>query len=555
MANLINDKVKAEIRAALGQLKAPVRLVLFTQKNACGACAEQQALLKSVASLSRKLKLEVRELVADAAEARRLGIDKVPATAIIGEQDHGIRFYGLTAGYELPSLIEAVLMVSIGNDGLEPGVEAVARAIEVPVHLEVMVTLTCPYCPRMVHLAHQLAFANPLVRADMIDSSEFPTLVERYHVTGVPRTVINGRATIDGALAAESAALEILRNVDPAAYERVEAALREARGERLAVPAEPEVEYEMIVVGAGPAGLTAALYAVRKGRRVAIIGKQVGGQIKDTATIENWPGVPEIGGRELGERFRDHVESYQVAGRYHVQIARVRRSSDGFEVEATDGTRFRGQSVIYAAGKQYRRLGVAGEERFIGRGVAFCATCDAPLFRDKRVAVVGGGNSALTAVRDLHGFARQIHVVQNLPQLTADPVLVRQVEAMKNTSLHLGMEVHGYLGDETLTGIRLASADGEQRYDLAVDGVFLEIGLVPNSEAVRELLELNPAGEIPVERDGSTRVPGLFAAGDVTDDPDKQVVIAAGAGARAALAADRYLSELDAASKLGGTAK
>jgi len=549
MANLINDELKTEIRTAFKKLKAPVRLVLFTQKNDCGTCADQRALLKSVASLSRKLKLEVRDLVADAAEARRLAIDKIPATAVIGEQDHGIRFYGITAGYELTSLIEAILMVSTGDDGMEPVVKAIARAIEVPVHLEVMVTLTCPYCPRMVHLAHQLAFARPLVRADMVDTAEFPTLVERYRVTGVPRTIVNGRTAFDGALPAESAALQILRNVDPAAYERVEAALREARGERLAVPAEPDAEYELIVVGAGPAGLTAALYAVRKGRRVAIIGKQVGGQINDTATIENWPGLREIGGRELAERFRDQVENYEVAERYHVQIARVRRSSDGFEVEAKDGTVFRGRAVIYAAGKQYRRLGVPGEERFIGRGVAFCATCDAPLFRDKRVAVVGGGNSALTAVRDLHGFASEIHVVQNLPRLTADPVLVQQVEAMKNSTLHLGIEVHGYLGDETLTGIRLASADGEKRYDLAVEGVFLEIGLVPNSEAVRELVELNPAGEIPVERDGSTSVPGLFAAGDVTDEADKQIVIAAGAGARAALAADRYLSEIDGVSK------
>jgi alkyl hydroperoxide reductase subunit F len=545
MAKLVTKEVEAEVRKAFTRLVAPVRIVFFTQKHACGGCVEQEELLRELAKLSDKVTLDVRDFVADSAEAARLRIDKVPATVVLGERDYGIRFYGLTGGYEFTSLLEAILMISTGRSGLDPSVEAMARAIKVPVHLEVMVTLGCPYCPRMVHLGHQLAFVNEGVRADMVDAAAFPTLVERYHVQGVPRTVINGRAAFEGALPAPAALLEILKEVDPNEYERVDAQQREARGERQASEAKPDSEYDIIIVGAGPAGLSAALYAVRKGRRVALLGKKAGGQINDTATIENYLGLVQVGGSELTQLFRNHVETYPVAERCHTTVDEVRRSDGRFEVVTADGAIYRGRTVIYAAGKQYRQLGVPGEERFVGRGIAFCATCDAPLYRDKRVAVIGGGDSALTAVRDLGGYAREIHLVYHGQKLAAAPLLVADVARARNVTLHLGMDVREFLGDDALRGVRLAPVAAGTGYDLAVDGVFLEIGLAPNSEPMRKLLELNAAGEIPVARDQSTAVAGLFAAGDVTDEREKQIIIAAGDGARAALAADRYLAELE----------
>lgn len=545
MATFITNETQEHIRKAFASLRDPVRIVYFTSAHACGGCADQRMLLDDVAALSDKLALEVRELAADAAVAARFGVDKVPATIVLGERDYGIRFFGFTGGYEFGSLLHAIVMVSTGRSGLDPAIEEIARAIRTPTHLEVMVTLTCPYCPAMVRLAHQLAFVNDHVRADMIDAAEFPTLVARYDVQGVPRMVINGRPAFEGALPAEAAVLEILKEVEPGDYERIDAARRAARGQRKAVEAAPDRIYDIVVVGAGPAGLSAALYAVRKGRQVALIGKHAGGQVNDTAAIENYLGMIHVGGRELAERFRQHVEAYPVAERCHTAAKEVRRASDLFEVVTEDGRTYRGRTVIYAGGKQYRTLGVPGEERFIGRGIAFCATCDAPLYRDKRVAVIGGGNSALTAVRDLRSFAREIHVVQNLPHLTADAVLVDEVKKMKNVTFHLGMQVREFFGGDRLTGVRLGSDDGRTMYDLAVDGVFLEIGLVPNSGPVRGLVTLNDAGEVPIRRDQSTTVAGLFAAGDVTDEPEKQIIIAAGDGARAALAADRYLASLE----------
>jgi NADH-dependent peroxiredoxin subunit F len=542
MQTFFDVEAQKQVAAELRKLVRPVKLVYFTQAHACAGCREQQTLLEELVTLSDKLTLEVRELVADDAQAKSLGIDKVPATAVLSDRDYGIRFYGLTGGYEFVSLLEAVLMVSTGNSGLAPEIESMAREIRMPVHLEVMVTLGCPYCPSMVRLAHQLAFLNDNVRADMVEAAEFPTLVQRYQVHGVPRTVINGRPAFEGALLPASAMLEILKEADPEAYERVNAMLREARGERRAVEATPAREYDVIVVGAGPAGLTAALYAVRKGRHVALIGKQAGGQLNDTAAVENYPGFVHVEGRELAQLFRNHMEAYPVAERCHTAVTRVRQSGAVFEIETEDARTYRAKTVIYAAGKQYRRLGVPGEERFIGRGIAFCATCDAPLYRDKRVAVVGGGNSAFTAARDLLNYASEIHLIHILDVFQADSVLVEEVRKSSRVTFHLRTEVREFLGDKTLAGVRVASVDGKERYDLPVDGVFLEIGLAPNTGPVKELIKLNAAGEIPVGRDQSTQVPGLFAAGDATDEVEKQIVVAAGAGARAALAADRYLA-------------
>jgi thioredoxin-disulfide reductase len=546
MSKLLTDEVAREVKEQLKQLHEPVNLLFFTQPLACGACTEQHGLLEALTGLSKKLSLEVHKL--DSNPATEYGIDKVPATVVRGALDHGIRFYGLTGGYEFGSLLEAINLVSRGQAALEPALLPLARAITQPVHIEVMVTLGCPYCPKMVHIAHQLAVANELVRADMVDAAEFPQLVNRYDVHGVPLTVVNGRRGFEGALAPAQATLEILKLVDPDAYEEAEARMREARGLRHARKAEAETLYDMIVVGAGPAGLTAALYAQRKGRETVLIGKQAGGQINDTAVIENYPGLVRVGGAELAQALREHVETYPVAERCHTRVERIERDGDRFRVQTESGVWYGGRSLIYCTGKRYRRLDVPGEERFIGRGVAWCATCDAPLYRDKRVAVVGGGNSAFTAIRDLLRYAAEIHVIHSLDAFQADAVLVEEIRqqagAAGKVHFHLNSRVREYLGGEQLEGVRLAAADGAADYDLAVDGVFLEIGLEPNSAPLSELLELNEHGEVPVKRDQSTTVPGLFAAGDVTDEPEKQIVIAAGAGARAALAADRYLATM-----------
>jgi len=543
LSSIINEETKLELQSILTALASPVRLLFFTQKNACPACIQQQQLLEELASLSDQLELEIYDFVSHSDEVRKYNIDKIPATTVVGTKDFEIRFYGHTAGYEFTSLLEAIIMVSTGESGLEPQLAALVRDIKERVHIQVIVTLTCPYCQQMVHVANQFALANDNIRADMVEASQFPHLTQRYDVTGVPKTIINDVHSFEGALPAEAVYLEIVKTVNPEKYRHIEQMIRDAQGISKVKQAEEGQEYEVVIIGGGPAAMSAAIYGSRKGLDVVFIATKFGGQITDTANIENYLGMRKISGIELTELFRKHVEEHPIAEALGTQIVTVKKDDSGFVVMTDDDRRFRARSVIYCAGKEYRRLGVPGEDRFIGRGIGFCATCDAPLYRSKRVAVVGGGNSAFTAARDLTTFASKIDLVHRRTEFNADAALIQEIREAKNVVFHTPMVIRAFLGKDRLTGVRLESVDGKKRYDLQVDGVFLEIGLTPNSNPLRGLVELNEWGEVPINRDQSTSIQGLFAAGDVTDVREKQISIAVGHGALAALSAHRYLVE------------
>ncbi len=538
---VIDEEKKGEIQRILSALVSPVKLLFFTQENACPACKQQQELLEELATLSEKLELKVYDFVLHGDEATNYQIDKIPATAVVTDKDHHIRFYGVTAGYEFTSLLEAILMVSAGSSGLDPELEALIREIKNPVHIQVLVTLTCPYCPKMVHIAHQFALVNDNIRADMIDAAEFPQLAQKYNVTAVPKTVLNETHSFEGVLPEGQVYMEILKAVNPEEYRRLTEALKEMEGKRKVKQIDANHEYEVVIVGGGPAAMSAAIYAARKGLDVALIAKKLGGQIRDTASIENYLGLPGITGAQMAEQFQDHLEQYPIAEKVDTNVVQVKKEENTFVVTTDDNLRFKGLTVIYCAGKEYRRLGVPNEEQFIGKGIGFCATCDAPLYKDKRVAVVGGGNSALTAARDLLSYASEIHIVHRREEFTADATLVQEVLQAKNVTFHAPMIVRSFLGENKLTGISLESADGKERLDLNVDGVFLEVGLTPNTDPLKGFIELNEHGEVPVNRNQSTAVEGFFAAGDATDVNEKQITVAVGQGAQAALAAHRYL--------------
>ena len=543
MAELMNEKTKKELKRVLGKLRDRIEIVYFTQENACPSCNEQQHLLEAVAKLADKITLKVYDFIKDSEQATKLGIDKIPGTAVIGTNDYGIRFYGLTAGYEFQSLIETILMIADGKSGLSPELEEMITRVDEPVHIEVMTTLTCPYCPRAVHAAQQLAMVNENIRADMVESVEFPQLAQRYAVTGTPKTVINETHSFVGAMGVDRVYLEVLKAVNPQEYKRIEEAIREAHGHRHVRKAEPGHEYDIIIIGGGTAAMSAAIYAVRKALDVLLIAKDLGGQITYTAMVDNYLGLPSIEGKEMVEQFVMHMEQFPIAENLGANVVEVQKKKETFSVTTENEKKFSAKSIIYCAGKEYGRLGVPGEERFMGRGVAFCATCDAPLYRDKKVAVVGGGNSAFTSVRDLLNFAREIHLVHRRDTFTADPSLVKEIEQAKNVRIHTNHVVQEIIGDNELTGIRIQSVDGKERHDLGVDGVFLEIGLTPNSAPVKNLVKLNERNEIIVDKDNTTSTPGCYAAGDVTDITEKQIIIAAGEGAKAALAAYGYLVE------------
>jgi alkyl hydroperoxide reductase subunit F len=321
-----------------------------------------------------------------------------------------------------------------------------------------------------------------------------------------------------------------------------------------AQPGNEAILYDLIIIGGGPAGMTAAVYAARKRLAVLLIAKDLGGQALWTSEIENYMGYQYITGEELAAKFEDQVKQFPIALHLGDEVeqlgaeGQLRPAADGggpsarqFSVTTGGGKRFRGRTVIIASGKRPRSLNVPGEEGLIGRGVSYCATCDAPLFAGRDMAVLGGGNSAFTAVADLIPIAGQIYVVNYAYDWQADPVLLDRAERSGKVIPFLGYQVAEILGQDQVEGIVIRPRGDGEAEELAVQGVFVEIGLAPNSEFARGLVQLNGAGEIMVDCKGRTDVPGVFAAGDVTTVPEKQIIIAAGEGAKAALAAYEYL--------------
>lgn len=302
--------------------------------------------------------------------------------------------------------------------------------------------------------------------------------------------------------------------------------------------------YDLIIMGGGPAGLCASVYAARKRLNTLLISGDIGGQVNLTLGIENYLGYQFVEGVELIDKFQIQVAQFPIDQKIGEKIARLDKIDSGFEVTTEAGEKYQSKAVIMATGKRPRQLGVPGEKEFTGRGVTYCAICDGPIFGGQKVAVVGGGNSAIEAVLDMAKIAEHVDLV-SLTSLTADPVLVKQLAGIKNLTSFIGYQTIKINGQEMADGIVIKNVENGEEKQLAVTGIFIEIGLIPNSNPVKELLPLNKLGEVPVSCFTETAVPGLYAAGDVTDVPEKQIIIAAGEGAKAALQVHRYLQRLE----------
>lgn len=305
----------------------------------------------------------------------------------------------------------------------------------------------------------------------------------------------------------------------------------------------PGMVYDVMVLGGGPAGLNAALYAKRKGLSVVVIAGRVGGQVTDTSSVENYLGTETLSGEALAKRFADQLETLEVPILEGRTVERFKSSEGLQQAWLDDGTAYTGKTVIIAMGSRPRRLGIPGEERLAGRGVAYCAICDGPLFKGRTVTVAGGGNSAVEAALDLAKVAGSVHLVHR-SRLRADAVLVRQLESTPNITVHLETQLLEAVGEGVLSGVRIQEAGDEAPHVLPTDGLFVEIGYLPNTAVFQEVISLNSRGEIPIDARNQTGLPGIFAAGDITDVPYKQIVIAAGEGAKAALSASEYLNKL-----------
>ena len=301
--------------------------------------------------------------------------------------------------------------------------------------------------------------------------------------------------------------------------------------------------YDLMIIGGGPAGLAAGVYAARKRLNTLLISVDIGGQVNNTLGVENYLGYQFIEGPELIDKFHTQVSQFPIDQKIGYRVSRLEKIDDGFEAITETSDRYQSRVAIFATGKRPRKLNVPGEAEFGGRGVTYCAICDGPVFAGQKVAVVGGGNSALEAALDMVKIAEHVDLV-SLTQLTGDPILIDKLSDAKNLSIFTGYQTEKIEGQDFVTGMVIKDLKSDQSKRLKVTGVFIEIGLVPNSEAVRELVALNKWGEVPINCSCETAIPGLYAAGDVTNVPEKQIVVAAGEGAKAALQAHRYLQRL-----------
>ncbi|MFQ5835325.1 MAG: NAD(P)/FAD-dependent oxidoreductase [bacterium] len=302
-----------------------------------------------------------------------------------------------------------------------------------------------------------------------------------------------------------------------------------------------ELIYDLVIIGGGPAGMTAAVYAARKRLKTLLISKDLGGQVLLTSEVENYMGYQYIEGEQLVNKFKEQVRHFPIDQEIGEEVEKLNKEEKIFSIRVKGGKKFRGKTAIIASGKRSRSLNVSGEKRLIGRGVSYCSICDAPFFEGKEVAVIGGGNSAFEAALDLVKIASKIYLADIASTWRADPVLVEQIEKEKKVTSFPRHKVKEIKGDDRVETITIEALDRGQIKSLSVQGVFIEIGLVPNSEFARPLVKLNQAGEIIVDCSNQTNIPGLFAAGDVSSVPEKQIIIAAGEGAKATLTAHQYL--------------
>ena len=433
-----------------------------------------------------------------------------------------VTFAGVPTGHEFTSLILALLQVSGRKPKLDDKVIEQIKAIRGEHHFETYISLTCHNCPDVVQALNAMAALNPGITHVMIDGAAFQEEATNHNIMAVPSVFHNGEPFSSGRMTVE----EILAKMGSAAD------VSDIDGR----------EYDVLVIGGGPAGASAAVYAARKGIRTAIVAERFGGQVMDTMGIENLIGTKYTEGPKLVAQLEEHVKEYPVDV-FNLQRAKRIEKNGQIKVELESGATLKSKTVIIATGARWRNLGVPGEEEFKNRGVAYCPHCDGPLFKGKHVAVIGGGNSGIEAAIDLAGIVGHVTVFEFMPKLKADQVLQNRLKSLPNVTIHTNVQVKEIVGNDKVSGIKYVERDTDIEQQLALEGVFIQIGLVPNTNWLEgeNGIDLNRFGEISVDHHNATSMPGVFAAGDCTTDPYKQIIISMGSGANAALGAFDYL--------------
>jgi alkyl hydroperoxide reductase subunit F len=522
---MLEDTIRAQLAAYLQRITQPVELIASLDDSPAGG--EMRELLQEVAALHP-----------DMVSARFDGQDtRRPSFRITRRGENmGVTFAAIPMGHEFTSLVLALLQAGGHPPKVEQALLDQVKALEPGKDLvfETWMSLTCHNCPDVVQSLNLMAVLNPRIRHTAIDGALFQAEVEARQIMAVPQVFLNGEPFASGRM--ELA--EILAKVDTGAAQKAAGAL------------SAKAPYDVLIVGGGPAGAAAAVYAARKGIRTGVVAERFGGQTLDTLGIENYISVLET----QGPKFAASLEAH--AAQYGVDIMRMQRAAKliaaeqpggPIRVQLESGAELSGRSVILATGARWRELGVPGEKEYRNKGVAYCPHCDGPLFKGKRVAVVGGGNSGIEAAIDLAGIVGHVTLLEFAPELRADAVLVERLKGLPNATIHTmaqTVEVRGESGKVSALVYKDRRTGAE--HSLELEGVFVQIGLLPNTEWLKGTLALSRHGEIEVDARGATSLPGVFAAGDATTVPFKQIVIAAGDGAKASLGAFDYLMRTEA---------
>lgn len=439
---------------------------------------------------------------------------------------NGIQFSGIPSGHEFNSLVLAVLHSSGTELKLDDTLKSMISSVREELKFEVYVSLSCHNCPDVVQALNQFATLNPNITTETIDGGVYPALIEKNNIQGVPTVLLNGEVFANGKVDTAQLLDKLLQK-----YPNISASKAEQ-----ALPLQ-----DVTVIGGGPGGVSAAIYAARKGLKVTMIADRFGGQVKDTLAIENLISVPATTGPELVAALQAHMDEYDITMKQHFRVERVEKGETK-SVHLSSGEVIKTRTLIVASGAKWRELGVPGEKENIGNGVAYCPHCDGPFFKGKDVAVVGGGNSGIEAALDLAGMVKSVTVFEFMPELKADSVLLDQVRTRDNISIQKNVAVKQIIAAEgKVTGIEYLNRKTDENHSINLDGVFVQIGLLPNSDFLKGVVELSQYGEVVIDERGRTSEAGIFACGDVTTVPYKQIIIAMGEGAKSSLAAFDYL--------------
>jgi alkyl hydroperoxide reductase subunit F len=512
---MLDADLKAQLSSYLERVVHPIEIVAHTDASA--KSQEMSALLQDIVSAGHG-KITVVAGSDDQARKPSFDINRKGS-------DIGVSFAGIPMGHEFTSLVLALLQVGGHPIKLDDKVIEQIRNLDGDYVFETFISLSCHNCPEVVQALNAMSVINPRIKVVAVDGGVFPKEVEERQVMAVPMMYLNGQHFGQGRTNVE----EILAKLDTGASARAAAEL-----------SKKDV-FDVLIVGGGPAGAAAAIYTARKGIRTGVIADRFGGQVLDTLSIENFVSVKETDGQKFAVALEQHVKEYEV------DIMNTQRASKIVpgkikEVHTESGAVLKARSVIISTGARWREINVPGEKEYRNHGVAYCPHCDGPLFKGKRVAVIGGGNSGVEAAIDLAGIVEHVTLIEFGAELRADAVLQRKLATLRNVKVIKSAQTSEIHGDgKKVNGLSYTDRESGQSHRVDLEGVFVQIGLVPNTEWLKGTIELSKHGEIEVDAKGQTSETGIFAAGDVTTVPYKQIVIAVGEGAKAALGAFDYL--------------